>query len=53
MLTHINFSNFWPRSLDYNHSIWKNKEAQFSINQMLKDKIKKRILIIQKYSEQK
>jgi hypothetical protein len=41
MSTNINVLNSWPESLHLKHSIWKNHETQFSINQILKDKIEK------------
>ena len=44
MLTRINFLNLWPESLNQKYYTWKNNEAQFPVNQMLKDKIKKKIL---------
>jgi len=45
MSTCVNFSNMWPGLLDQEHQIWKNYIAQFSTNQILKDKIRKRILL--------
>ena len=41
--TRVNFSNSWLRLLDWIYHVWKNHKAQFSINQMFKDKIEKRI----------
>jgi hypothetical protein len=38
----VNFSNPWHGSSDPKHQICTNHEAQFLINQILKDKIKKK-----------
>jgi hypothetical protein len=46
--THVNFSNQWPKSLDSKHPIWKNHKAQFSINQILNDEIKKKFQLYKK-----
>jgi hypothetical protein len=35
----------WPNLLDLKHVIWKNHEVKFSINKILKDKIKKKLVI--------
>jgi hypothetical protein len=39
MLTRVNFSNFWFKSLDQKHHIWKNHDAQSSTNQIKKKSI--------------
>jgi len=46
--SHIKILNSWLGSLDLKYSIQKNHEIQFSINQILKDKIEETFLILQK-----
>jgi len=43
MLTCVNFLNTWLELLNRKYLILKNHEAQLSTNQMLKDKILKKI----------
>ena len=53
MSTCVNFLNLWPGSLNHKHSIWKNRKAQISTNQMLKVKIEKQNSIIQRILKKK
>jgi hypothetical protein len=53
MSSDINFSNPWPKSLGSKYPIWKNHEIQFLINQMLKERIEKKIYSIIEYSKKK
>jgi hypothetical protein len=42
MFNKINFSNSWSRLLDQNRYKWKKYRAEYSINQMSKNKTKKK-----------
>jgi len=41
----VNFSKLWSQSLNQKYSIYKNQKAQFLTNQIMKDKIKKKLIL--------
>jgi hypothetical protein len=45
MSTRINLSNSWPRSWGHDHFIKNNHETQFLTNPMMKDEIKKNLIL--------
>jgi hypothetical protein len=53
MSSRVNFLNSWLKLLNWKHSIWKNNEAQFLTNQMLKNEIKKNNFYLMLKDEQK
>jgi hypothetical protein len=53
MSTLVNFSNLWPKLLNWKHHKWKNRKASSSTNQILKDKIEKKINYTKKDPKQK
>jgi len=46
MLTHVNLSDPWYESLDWNYHTWKNREDQSLVNQILNDEFEKNKTII-------
>jgi hypothetical protein len=53
MSSRVNFLNSWLKLLNQKHSIWKNNEAQFPTNQMLKNEIEKNNFYLMLKDEQK